>query len=57
MQAAGPVFLAAADFHEQISAGLIASDNQVLRFMTVLVSIMIPYSKGYRYRQVYGGDF
>lgn len=49
-QAAGPVFAAAADFQDQINSGLYVTGTQALKFMTVLVSIMIPYSQGFHYQ-------
>lgn len=56
VQSAGPIYVAVADFHQQINSGLFVTGSQVLRFLTVLVSIMIPYTRGFRYRQVYGSE-
>jgi hypothetical protein len=49
-QAAGPVFVAAADFQQQINSGLSITGTQAIKFMTVLVSIMIPYTRGFSYQ-------
>jgi hypothetical protein len=49
-QAAGPVFVAAADFQHQVNSGLSVTGTQAIKFTTVLVSIMIPYSRGFSYQ-------
>ena len=46
-QAAGPLFVAAADFQRQISSSL---GTEALKFMSVLLHIMEPYVNGFSYQ-------
>ncbi|XP_066379938.1 uncharacterized protein [Miscanthus floridulus] len=48
MEAAGSLFIAAADFQDQINSGLRVSEP--IEFMSVLVSIMLPYTNGFNYQ-------
>ncbi|CAD6232326.1 unnamed protein product [Miscanthus lutarioriparius] len=50
MEAAGPLFVAAADFQDQINSGLSVSGIHAIKFMTVLVSIMLAYKDGFSYQ-------
>lgn len=50
LEAAGPVFVSAVDFQQQINSGLSITGTQAIKFMTVLVSIMIPYTRGFSYQ-------
>lgn len=46
---AGPLYFAASDFQNPINAGMPVSGVDAMKFMNVLLSIMLPYTKGYRY--------
>jgi hypothetical protein len=44
------LFVAAADFQDQINSGLSVSGIHAIKFMTVLVSIMLAYKDGFSYQ-------
>lgn len=49
-QAAGPLYFAAADFQQQVNSGLCLNGCEAMKFMTALISIMLPYTNGFRYQ-------
>lgn len=56
LQSAGPLFVAAADFQDQVDAGLSSSGIHAIKYMSVMMSIILAYKDGFSYHFSLGDE-